>query len=114
MITVAFTDGSGGYYETMVTDENDVPAWAVGMTRTDIVPPPTPPLAPLQQRIDNFVEAQTQGQIRNELQLEGLMAGLLGVHLASGGTEPDLELRNSAYRMGKQLRAAVAAMRAIG
>lgn len=66
----------------------------------------------LQQRIDAYVSTQTQGQIQNELQLEGLMAGLLGAQLGSGGTEADLVLRNSAYRLGKQLRAAIAAMRA--
>ena len=72
------------------------------------------PVVPLQERIDAFVRRTSGGRIDNELQLEGLTAGLLGVHLAMGGTEPQLEANNSAYRQAKQLRAAVAAMRAAG
>jgi hypothetical protein len=72
------------------------------------------PSKPLQQRIDELVHTQTQGQIQNELMLEGLMAGLLGGAIATGLTEPQLESRNSAYRNGKLLRAAIAAMRAAG
>lgn len=69
---------------------------------------------PLQERIDAFVRTTSGGRVQNELQLDGLTAGLLGVHLASGGTETQLEASNSAYRQAKQLRAAVAAMRAQG
>lgn len=69
---------------------------------------------PLQDRIDAFIRQTSGNRINNELQLEGLTAGLLGAHLASGYTEPQLEAANSAYRQAKQLRAAVAAMRAQG
>lgn len=77
-------------------------------------PPPAPVVVPLQARIDEFVRQTSGGRVDNELQLEGLTAGLLGAHLAMGGTEPQLEVSNSAYRQAKQLRAAVATMRAQG
>lgn len=97
-------------FDTSNTDYAEYLAWLSGggvPDPADIAPTPS-----LQERIDALVRQQSQGQIQNELMLEGLMAGLLGGHLATGGTEPDLVTRNSAYRMGKQLRVAIATLRA--
>lgn len=101
---VAFGPDDEGYQPTVPTG---------GSIETSEQMPPIQPI-PLQERIDAFVRQASSGRVQNELQLEGLTAGLLGVHLASGGTEPQLEVSNSAYRQAKQLRAAVAAMRAQG
>lgn len=106
-----FKDQSDGYY--VFTGEPQQGWIEITKAEYDAANPP-PPLPPLQQRIDNLVRTQTQGQIENELMLEGLMAGLLGGAIATGTTEAQLESRNSAYRNGKLLRAAIAAMRAAG
>lgn len=72
------------------------------------------PQPPLQERIDAFVRQKSGGRIDNEVQLEASAASILALHLVLGGTEEQLVVENSAYRQAKQLRAAVAAMRAQG
>lgn len=110
-----FKDSFDGVY-ALGNEVQPSPFW-IEISEQDYLmlnPPPAPVVVPLQDRIDAFIRQATNGRIDNEIQLEGLTAGLLGVHLAMGGTEPQLEVSNSAYRQAKQLRAAVAAMRAQG
>lgn len=78
------------------------------------LPIEAPSEPPLQDRIDAFVRQNSGGRIDNEMQLEASTASILALHLVLGGTEPQLEASNSAYRQAKQLRAAVANMRAQG
>lgn len=70
------------------------------------------PLPSIQQTVDEFVRTATNGQVQNELTLEGLMAGLVGGAATQGITEPQLEAANAAYKLGKQIRAQIAIMRA--
>lgn len=102
-----WTDGQGFLYQgdcrpgdREATPPQEIAAWEAAKAPSE------------QQQIDDFVRVQSAGQIQNELMLEGLMAALFGAAASQGVSEAQLEAGNVAYRMGKQLRQSIAAMRA--
>lgn len=115
MPTVAYKDQNDGYYLL----PQEVTPWdglvEIAQEEYEAANLSSGPVVlPLQDRIDTFIRESTGGKIPNEIQLESSAASILALHLVTGGTEPDLVVENSAYRQAKQLRAAVAAMRAAG
>lgn len=106
---VAFTDANGGYYQTEVEQEGDVPLWAVGMTPCPVQVPTVDPKDAIRAEISGLLTAKGVSQ---KWQIESAAASVLALAVAQGLTEPEAYAQRPGYRDAKDLLIQIAALEA--
>lgn len=66
---VAFTDASGGYYQTEVESAGDVPTWAAGMTPCPVIDRETDPKDAIRAQIVSLEREQLMPRATREFML---------------------------------------------